>query len=613
MVKIGPFLLISLWLTSCAIRGSNVPNCVVTSDNIQPVQTTVCKGLYYEPVCLVCGDKGSHVKWLFGETLVAQNGINFGHVDSVDKCDDKIPSIGLASCYQAMSYLISCKLENRKTILATFTVECIGPEMLIMERNNLEYLVDNLTLVNPSNEINLVCDFRQVLPPVSLQWFVDGELLQTKRFTKKFDQPSTYSLSLAINSSQVNRSITCTSYGDRAPNMSRSIFISRRRQISESSSSSAATTVVILLAIVSLVVTPVAYKLVKREGYTAIRCTRWFYSVSSIFSSSWETGIDMESNAQHHTEVKRTGRQKRKTIGVQSLSFRNKRSMLSKEPVISVKLQSSEMFEYWNAQASDEDCTEFTCFAKVLSDQATADDYVTMRTLAKSLSTFKMDDRFVRILFMSTQETPMVFYYESMNFGTLQDHVKNRFASHAMTTNEDGQLHLEKILEALLSIALNISDAMSYLVSKKFCHPALSLRKVLLTESGSYKLYDIYPHKLCKARIKQLTRKVNPPVAWMATEIFVLEKYLLKSEAWNLSVFLWQLFSLGEYPFEGLSSAEVKAKVIEEFLLPKPEICPQDIYEIMVSSWQTNHQTRPVSAVMVQTIKSLIGRLDKEN
>ncbi|XP_071842643.1 uncharacterized protein [Apostichopus japonicus] len=304
MVKIGPFLLISLWLTSCAIRGSNIKKCVGTSDNIQPVQTTVCKGLYYEPVCLVCGDKGSHVKWLFGETLVAQRGINFGHVDSVDKCDDKIPSIGLASCYQAMSYLISCKLENRKTNLATFKLECIGPELLIIERNSLEFLEDNQTLVNPSNEINLVCNFRQVLPPVSLQWFVDGELFETKRFTKKFDQPSSYSLSLAINSSQVNRSIICTSYGNRAPNMSRSIFLSRRRQI---------------------------------------------------------------------------------------------------------------------------------------SDQATADDYVTMRTLAKSLSTFKMDDRFVRILFMSTQETPMVFFYESMNFGTLQDHVKNRFASHAMTTNEDGK------------------------------------------------------------------------------------------------------------------------------------------------------------------------------
>ncbi|XP_071842684.1 uncharacterized protein [Apostichopus japonicus] len=426
-----------------AIRGSIVPKCAGTSDNIQPVQTIVCKGLYYEPICLVCGDKGSHVKWLFGETLVAQRGINFGHVDSVDKCDDQLPSIGLASCYQAMSYLISCKLENRNTNLATFKLECIGPELLIIERNSLEFLEDNLTLVNPSNEINLVCDFRQVLPPVTLQWFVDGELFETKRFTKKFDQPSSYSLSLAINSSQVNRSIICTSYGNRAPNMSRSIFISRRRQISESSSLSAATTVVILLAIVSLVVTPVAYKLVKREGYTAIRCTRWFYSVSSIFSSSWETGIDMESNAQHLTEVKRTGRQKRKTI--------DNRSMLSKEPVICVKLQSSEMFEYWNALASNEDSTEFTCFAKVLSDQATADDYETMRTLAKSLSTLKMDDRFVRILFMSTQ----------------QNHVKNRFASHAMTTNEDGQLHLEKMLENLLSIALNISDAMSYLVSKK--------------------------------------------------------------------------------------------------------------------------------------------------
>ncbi|XP_071843247.1 tyrosine-protein kinase receptor Tie-1-like isoform X1 [Apostichopus japonicus] len=120
---------------------------------------------------------------------------------------------------------------------------------------------------------------------------------------------------------------------------------------------------------------------------------------------------------------------------------------------------------------------------------------------------------------------------------------------------------------------------MHYLASQKFCHPALSLRKVLMTPQGSCKLYDIYPNNLCMERIKHLMKKKNPPTAWMATEILPLEKYFLKSDSWNFSVFLWELLSIGKIQFAGISQEDIKAKILDGFMLSRPYVCPKDMYQ----------------------------------
>lgn len=37
----------------------------------------------------------------------------------------------------------------------------------------------------------------------------------------------------------------------------------------------------------------------------------------------------------------------------------------------------------------------------------------------------------------------------------------------------------------------------------------------------------------------------NPPIPWMAPEIFLSNNYFPQSETWNLSVFLWELLTIG--------------------------------------------------------------------
>ncbi|XP_071843321.1 tyrosine-protein kinase TXK-like [Apostichopus japonicus] len=103
--------------------------------------------------------------------------------------------------------------------------------------------------------------------------------------------------------------------------------------------------------------------------------------------------------------------------------------------------------------------------------------------------------------------------------------------------------------------------------------------------------------------MKHLMKKKNPPTAWMATEIFLLDKYFLKSDSWHFSVFLWQLLSIGKIPFAGISQEDIKAKVLDEFMLSRPYVCPKDMFRVMVSCWQKNHTVRPSCIDILKAIR----------
>ncbi|PIK47352.1 putative tyrosine kinase receptor Cad96Ca-like, partial [Apostichopus japonicus] len=250
-----------------------------------------------------------------------------------------------------------------------------------------------------------------------------------------------------------------------------------------------------------------------------------------------------------------------------------------KKPLLRKQIQSGQPFEYWSACISTKDSHSYSCVAKKLSDQATIRDYESMKNLVQSLSLLDMGSGFVQILHSSIQTLPFAIYYEELNFGTLCDHVVSRFPTELLlnTNRKLEPTNHAPVLKYLLKFAEDIIKAMQYLAHQKFSHPALSLRKVLMTENGSCKLYSIYPNELCVGRIQQLLKKENPPMAWMATETFLLEKYFPESDIWNLSVFMWELLSIGEYPCAGLLQMVIKKEILEGFLLPRPKVCPKNL------------------------------------
>jgi len=109
---------------------------------------------------------------------------------------------------------------------------------------------------------------------------------------------------------------------------------------------------------------------------------------------------------------------------------------------------------------------------------------------------------------------------------------------------------------------------------------------------------DIYNLSNLQARI---------PVAWTALEALSRAKFSSASDVWSYGVTLWEIYSLGRTPWEGLSPIEIRDVLMQGERLGRPERCPTDVYRVMQSCWEAQVKDRPTFAVVHQRIQTVRG------
>ena len=68
-------------------------------------------------------------------------------------------------------------------------------------------------------------------------------------------------------------------------------------------------------------------------------------------------------------------------------------------------------------------------------------------------------------------------------------------------------------------------------------------------------------------------------------EVAEYGKFSLQSDIWSFGVTLFEIFSLGKIPYAFVSNEEVIGKIQEGYRLPQPELCPDDVYKVMLEMW----------------------------
>ncbi|KAJ8035084.1 Tyrosine-protein kinase transmembrane receptor Ror [Holothuria leucospilota] len=270
-------------------------------------------------------------------------------------------------------------------------------------------------------------------------------------------------------------------------------------------------------------------------------------------------------------------------------------------------------FEYWIATYVTESSTEVKCFAKRLSNDATLEDARTFSKLVLKLKSLEKNNFTVLLLSVSIEELPYTICYEHMECGSLRDFMLKRYQqarkSRMLLSNRDQDILPAEVrtqIQELLTFASMIAEAMKFISSQNFSHPALSLKKVLLSEYCECKLYDIYPSDMAMGKVKELMKKQYPPVAWMAPETIFLQEYLPMSDVWSFAVLLWELFSLGEVPFARSTKDEIEHALRDGFVMAQPLHCPGAIYEIMLSCWNNAAKNRPSYEDLLTKIRSIM-------
>ncbi|XP_071830565.1 fibroblast growth factor receptor 3-like [Apostichopus japonicus] len=270
------------------------------------------------------------------------------------------------------------------------------------------------------------------------------------------------------------------------------------------------------------------------------------------------------------------------------------------------------LFEYRRGNFRTKDRKEHTCFAKSLREICSIEDARNFQRVARSIKSLRIHPHIVECLFISITEFPYTIYYEYLENGSLQNFILARY-SEVEEKFSRFATKAEQQFEELLGFSYDIVKGMEFLVSQKFCHPVLCLRKVLLTGDGLCKLYDIRPIDMAIPKVEEELRKKYPPLAWLSPETLFLKEYTSACDVWSYAVLLWEIFSLGKVPHAGLDKIQLEENIRQSNVLNQPSCCPGSIYNMMLTCWSMSAAQRLTFGDIASQLVGTLSDIQKMN
>ncbi|CAG5896505.1 unnamed protein product [Menidia menidia] len=205
----------------------------------------------------------------------------------------------------------------------------------------------------------------------------------------------------------------------------------------------------------------------------------------------------------------------------------------------------------------------------------------------------------VRLLGVVSKGQPTLVVMELMTHGDLKSYLRS-----LRPDAENNPGRPPPTLKEMIQMAAEIADGMAYLNAKKFVHRDLAARNCMVATDLTVKIgdfgmtRDIYETDYYRKGGKGLL-----PVRWMAPESLKDGVFTAHSDCWSFGVVLWEISTLAEQPYQGLSNEQVLKFVMDGGCLDRPDNCADRLHNLMQMCWQYNPKLRPTFQEIIEMLR----------